>query len=268
MKKILLFNFIFFIFFYFNFASAEIMKAQIDHNDLNYKNKIIDTRTQEAIGEAKITIPDLDFTTYTDKNGLFQLNIDINEKTVLFVEKDGYKIFSLAIDNTILKNPLKLGIEKSSPFDMQLNKGLVHLGDNMFSDNSANSKDFKLGANGSFYEHTFEKPSFSQKQDVVVKIGTIIGLDTKKAKQTGQNNIVKVYSSPTEIFVNGHKIGQLELNGNNYEINIPKNILKTTNELVIKTGKNIFQKSYIDYDDIELANISIEIKEKYHYAHN
>lgn len=267
MKNLLIYSIIIFAFIQ-NITLGEVFKAQIDHNDLNFKNKIIDTKTQEAIGNAKITIPDLDFTAYSDKNGYFQLNADVNEKTVLFVEKEGYKIFSLTIDNTILKNPLKLGIEKSSPFDLQVSQGIIHLGDNMFSDNSANSKDFRLGANGSYYSQFFNKPTFSQKQNVVVKIGTIIGLDTKKAKQFGQNKVAKVYSSPAEVYVNGHRIGNLELNGDNLEINIPKNILRNSNELVIKTGRNLFQTSYVDYDDIELANISIEIREKYRYAHH
>ena len=82
----------------------------------------------------------------------------------------------------------------------------------------------------------------------------------------GQNRIAKVYSSPTEVFVNGHKIGILELNGDNHEILIPKNILASSNELVIKTGRNLFQTEYIDYDDIELGNIRIEVKEKSFYA--
>ena len=44
-------------------------------------------------------------------------------------------------------------------------------------------------------------------------------------------------------------------------------ILKEENELVIKAGRNLFQTNYIDYDDIELANIRVEIKEKYGFAH-
>ena len=245
---------------------ADTIKAQIDHNDLNYKSKIVDSKTQVGLSNVKITIPDLNYTTYSDENGLFQLNANVNEKTVLFAQKDGYKIFSLTIDNNVLKNPLKLGIEKSNPFDLQISQGIIHLGDNMFSDNSANSKDFRLGANGSYYAQKFDRPNVSSKQNVVVRIVTIIGLDTKKAKQAGQNRVAKVYSSPAEVFVNGHKIGNLELNGDNIEINIPKSILKNSNELVIKTGRNLFQTNYIDYDDIELANISVEIKEKYHFA--
>jgi ferredoxin len=114
--------------------------------------------------------------------------------------------------------------------------------------------------------YVFEKPKYNNKQNVVIRFGTIIGLDTKKAKLIGQNKIAKVYSSPAEIFVNGNRIGTLEINGDNQEILIPKNLLKEKNELVIKTGRNLFQTEYIDYDDIELANIRVEIKERQYFA--
>ena len=33
-------------------------------------------------------------------------------------QSEGYKVFSLTVDNNVLKNPLKIGIEKSNPFDL------------------------------------------------------------------------------------------------------------------------------------------------------
>lgn len=263
MKKAILFIISYILTFSVSLAA---ISGKIDHNDLNYQNKIINSKTQEPLQNAKITIPELNYTTYSDSSGCFKLNADISEKTVLFVEKDGYKVFSLTIDNSVLNSPLKLGIEEISPFDLQISQGIIHLGDNMYSNNSANSSDFRLSANSHYFTKTFIKPKCSTKHDVVIKIGTIIGLDTKKAKEFKQNRIAKVYSTPAEVFVNGQKIAKLELNGDNIEINIPKNILKETNELLIKTGKNLFQTNYTDYDDIELANIRIEVKEKYHYA--
>ena len=265
MKKILYIVFCFFI-LNINTANSEIVSGKINHDDINYSNKIVDTKTGKAISGAKISIPEINYTTFSDKNGAFQLNADLNDKTVLFVEHEGYKVFSLTIDNNVLKNPLKLGIEESNPFDMQITDSLVHLGDNMFSQNSANSNDFKLYAQGSVLTKTFKMPSYNSHQEVIVNIGTIIGLDTKKAKEIGQNKIAKVYASPAEVFVNSKKIGLLELNGDNIELIIPKHLLKETNELKIKTGKNLFQKDYTDYDDIELANVRIEVHEKGYFA--
>jgi len=264
MKKILSITFC--ILYLIGSSFADVISGKIDHNDLNYKNKIVDSKTNKPLSGAKITIPEINYQTYSDSNGNFKLNADISDKTVMFVEHDGYKIFSLTVDNNVFNSPLKIGIEEVSPFDMQISEGIIHLGDNMYSDNSANSFEFRASANGHYLSKTFSKPQFNNKQDVVIKIGTIIGLDTKRAKQKGQNRIIKVYSAPSEVYVNGHKIAKLELNGDNIEILIPKNILKQTNELLIKCGKNLFQTAYTDYDDIELANLRIEVREKYNYA--
>lgn len=264
MKRIILTIFLGFMFL--QFANAEVISGKINHDDMNYQNRIIDSKTKKSIDNAKITIPEYNYTTYSNADGSFKLNADIQRQTVLFVEKDGYKVFSLTIDNNVVSSPLKLGLEESAPFDMQISTNIIHLGDDMFSNNSANSFDFKSSAKGYYYSKTFSRPKYAPNQDVVLKIGTIIGLDTKRAKLLGQNKIAQVYSSPAEVLVNGKRIAQIELNGDNIEILIPKNVLKETNELIIKTGKNLFQYDYVDYDDIELANIRIELSDKQQYA--
>lgn len=267
MNKILYVIFILF-FLNLNFTNAEIISGKIHHDDMNIKNQIIDFDTQKPISKAKITIPEINYTTYTDENGTFKLNANVNSKTALIVEKDGYKVFSLTVDNNVLRKPLKLGIEKSNMFDLQISQGLIHLGDNMFSSNSANSSDFRLNAKGPYLSQKFKKPQINQKQHVVLKIGTIIGLDTQKAKTLGQNKISKVYSSPMEVYINGNIIAYIELNQDDLELELPLGALKEDNELVIKTGRNLFQYEYVDYDDCELANIRIEVKEKGYFARN
>ena len=102
------------------------------------------------------------------------------------------------------------------------------------------------------------------KQAVIV-FGSVIGLDTKLAKELGQNAIVSVYSSPVEIIFNGQKIGELNMNGDNQQIVIPNGLIKGNNDLTIRTGKNLFQYNYIDYDDMEFANLRIEIRDKVFY---
>lgn len=268
MKKNIL-SLFFFLLMLLNFnlkANAEVISGKINHDDINIKNQVVDFKTQKPIKNAKISIPELNYTTYSDENGLFRLRTGVSDKSVLVVEKDGYKVFSLTVDNNILKNSLKLGIEKSEPFDLQITSQVIHLGDNMFSSNSANCKEFRANASGHFFSQNFKRPSYAPNQKVVVKIGSIIGLDTKKAKSIGQNRIAKVYSSPMEVYVNGNLISTIEINQDNLEIQIPFAVLKEDNELVIKTGRNLFQTEYIDYDDCELANIRIEIKNKEIFA--
>ena len=47
--------------------------------------------------------------------------------------------------------------------------------------------------------------------------------------------------------------------GKNFESIIKSN---APNQLTIKSGRNLFQMAYIDYDDIELMNLFIETKSK------
>ena len=94
-------------------------------------------------------------------------------------------------------------------------------------------------------------------------IGSIIGIDTKMAKQMRQNQIRNSYSSPPEVFFNGRKIAEIRLNGDNQKIKLPRALIlpDQENEIVIQTGINLFQKAYVDYDDIELMNLSIQTEE-------
>ena len=43
--------------------------------------------------------------------------------------------------------------------------------------------------------------------------------------------------------------------------------LPNNNELTIKTGRNLFQHAYVDYDDIEIAGLRFEIKDKNSFAY-
>ena len=94
---------------------------------------------------------------------------------------------------------------------------------------------------------------------VYLVIGSIIGVDTKMARSMGQNKIIQAYASPPEIFFNGNKIAEIQLNGDGQRFKIPRNLIRADkNEITIKTGRNLMQTAYIDYDDIEISNISLE----------
>ena len=91
-------------------------------------------------------------------------------------------------------------------------------------------------------------------------IGSIIGIDTALARSMGQNKITISYASPPEIYFNGNKIAEIELNGDNQKIKLPPSLIKANskNEITIRAGRNMLQTAYIDYDDIEFMNLSIE----------
>ncbi len=80
------------------------------------------------------------------------------------------------------------------------------------------------------------------------------------AHSMGQNRIRGgAYSSPAEIYFNGRKIGILQINGDNQRIKIPNSLIQADarNQITIKTGQNMANSDHIDYDDIEIMNLSI-----------
>lgn len=248
------------------FALAEKISGTVKKDEVTAQNQVIDAYTGAPITGAAVSIPSKGYKTYTNSNGGFELGTNIDKKSILSVQKDGYRPFSITIDETSTKNPLKLGIEQAKTGDITLESALCHLGDNVFSTTSANSGDFKAKAVGPFYTKRFDLGVIKNGDNAVLVIGSIVGLDTKMAKELGQNSIVSVYSSPTEIFFNGQKIGELNINGDNQEILIPNALVRPSNEVTIKTGRNLFQHAYVDYDDIEIMNIRIEKRAKQLYA--
>lgn len=229
---------------------------------LNKQSQVIDYETQKPIKGAKIYLPKYNFSTTTDNSGKFELNVQIEDKAILQIEKDGYRPFSLTVDKMILNSPLKLGIQKIKTSDAFIESGIFHLGDDVYSENSANCRQFKAKPIGPFYSKKINIPRLSPSEQAVIIFGSIIGLDTKLAKELGQNAIVAVYSSPLVIYFNGQKIGEISLNGDNQQVVIPDMLISSTNEITIHTGKNLFQYLYIDYDDMEFANLRIEIQNK------
>ena len=78
------------------------------------RSKIIDSKTKEPIGNAKVRLPAKNFMVETDTNGEFDLNAQIKDKTIMSVEKRGYKPFSLTIDEHSKQQPFTIGIEKAN----------------------------------------------------------------------------------------------------------------------------------------------------------
>ena len=90
-------------------------------------------------------------------------------------------------------------------------------------------------------------------------IGSLVGLDTKLANKMGQNKMRSAYSTPAEVYFNGQMIGKLQINGDGMRVKIPNSLIKpnSKNQITIKTGYNMSRNDRIDYDDIEILNLSI-----------
>jgi len=236
---------------------AQVMELGITKNGAF--NQVYDAQTNMPVSNAKITIPNKNFTTYTDENGSFELMAKLNDTSIMSVEKDGYRPFSLTINDKIAARPMVIGIEKSNFQDIVIATEMFHLGDDNFSSASANSSEFKANSVGPSYSQNFAISADLKNKKNYLVIGSIIGIDTLLARSMNQNKIVNSYSSAPQVYFNGQKIAEIQLNGDNQKIKIPNNIIKVgQNEVTIKTGKNLMQTAYIDYDDIELMNISIQ----------
>ena len=145
----------FFIFFITFAMLTNCVYSQITGNikkqtQNNNRSRIIDSKTKEPIGNAKVKLPSKNFMVETDTNGEFDLNAQIKDKTIMSVEKKGYKPFSLTIDEHSKQKPFTIGIEKSKPYDIVLETDLCHIGDDVFSSNSANAAEFNVKAVGPF----------------------------------------------------------------------------------------------------------------------
>ncbi len=224
------------------------------------QNRVVDSKNGQPISAAKINIPSKQYSTQTGADGSFQLQADINSPTIMSVQKEGYKPFSLTMDRLAVAKPIVIGIERSNPADIVIEQNLLHLGDNNFSETSANAGDFKSNSKGPFYTKNFKISMPKGNTNAYLVIGSVIGIDTKMARDLGQSKVTTAYASPPEIFFNNNKIAELKINGDHQEIPLPKNLIRSgqMNEITIKTGRNLFQNNYVDYDDIELMNLSVE----------
>ncbi len=258
MKKI--FSFIILMTLTFLPLQAETIQGKVSEQGAGNSSRIIDKQTGLGIGGADVTLPKQNYRTRTDNNGFFELDTQINGPSIMSVKKENYKPFTMTIDEKTMNAPIVVGIEKSNASGQALDTNMYHLGDNSFSELSANAGEFSMQAIGPFYTKRFTLKNIDITKPVYMIIGSIIGIDTAMARSMGQNRIPNAFASPPEVYFNGNKISEIQLNGDGQRIRLPKNLLRKNqvNEITIKTGRNLMQTAYIDYDDIEFMNILIE----------
>lgn len=252
-----------FIIFLFSITNSygAVMQGGISANQmLEKQNRIIDKSTKQPVSNAKVRIPSKNYTTYTNNNGEFELRTPINGPTILSVEKQNYKPFSITINKDGSSKPFTLAIEQSGQFDIRIDSQLCHLGDDNYSGYSANAGQFKGVAVGPIYSKKVFIPSSAKVKQNYLVIGSIIGIDTALARGIGQNRITTAFASPPSVYLNGQKIAEIQINGDNQKIKLPNNLIKWNqqNIITIRAGRNLMQTAYVDYDDIEFMNISIQ----------
>ena len=239
---------------------AETIQGGVSERELIRQNRVIDKATGNGISGATVSIPKQNYSTKTNKEGYFELDTQINDTSILSIKKDKYKPFSMIINENTFDKPLELSIEKSNAHDLSIDSDMYHLGDGSFSNNSANAGEFNSTAIGPFYTKRFKLKNIDLKSPVYLVIGSIIGIDTLMARSMGQNGSPNSYASPPEVYFNGNKVAEIQINGDGQKIKLPPNLIQRNgvNEVTIKTGRNLMQTSYVDYDDIEFMNLIIE----------
>lgn len=259
MKKILTLFLIIFLAIN-NTHAASTFEGGVSAEGKNLSNRIVDKKSGSGIGGAKITLPKQHYSTKTNSDGYFELDTYIDGTSIMSVQKENYKPYSLTITDKTLSTPLVIGIEKSNAHDLVVDSNMYHLGDNNFSDLSANAGEFRMQAIGPFYTKRFILKNLKFNKPIFFVIGSIIGIDTEMARNIGQNHISNAFSSPPEIFFNGNKISEIQINGDGQRIKVPHSLIKRNqvNEVTIRTGRNLMQTAYIDYDDIEFMNLFFE----------
>lgn len=240
---------------------ADIITGEVSKDTTLNKNIVFDSSTNTPIEGVVIKIPSKNLVTKTEKDGSFKLQTNITEPTIMALEKDGYKPFSMTLSDN-LKNPIQVGIEKTTPHDIIVDTKMIHLGDDSFSYNSANASEFSAFSMGSFYTQDFNIKQINANEELILVIGSIIGIDTNIAQKLGQSRVRTAFSSPPEVYFNNNKIAEININGDNQKIKIPKNLIffNKMNNLTIKAGRNLHKVNSIDFDDIEFTNILCEIK--------
>ena len=240
--------------------AASTIEGGVSAEGKGSSGRIIDKSTGSGISGATITLPKEQYTTKTDSNGYFNLDTAIDGTSIMSVKKENYKPFSVTINSQTISSPLVIGIEKTNLNGMVLDSNMYHLGDNRYSDLSANAGEFRMETAGPFYTKRFLLKNLKYNKPVFLVIGSIIGIDTELARSLGQNRISGAFASPPEVYFNGNKIAEVQINGDGQKIRIPSGLIKKNqvNEVTIKTGRNLMQTAYIDYDDIEFMNLFFE----------
>ena len=169
MKKIL--SFVLSILFITTPCFAATFQGGVSEQGSGSSSRIVDRNTGLGISGAQVSIPKQNYSTHTDSHGYFELNTQINGPTIMSVQKKDYKPFSVTINSQTVTAPLVIGIEKTNADGMVLDSNMYHLGDNNFSELSANAGQFRMESIGPFYTKRFLLKNVKFNKPVFLVIG-------------------------------------------------------------------------------------------------
>lgn len=140
-----------FLVFFSCSSFADVITGEVTKENQRNENIIYDNATNLPIEGVVIRVPAKKIITKTDKNGAFRLKTQIDSPAIMSLEKNGYKPYSMTLAENF-KNPIQIGIEKTTPNDIVVDTNMIHLGDDSYSERSANASEFSLLSMGRFIQ--------------------------------------------------------------------------------------------------------------------
>ena len=220
-----------------------------------------DTVTGQPLSGVTVWVPEWQTSTTTRDDGSFNLAGRPGGKSVIVsIQKPGYTPGSATLDSDRIGSgaPLQLGLLKGDSRTVVLDNNLRHLGDGSYAPNSAGASQFRGANTGPTLRRQFALHAGALPKTLY--IGSVVGLDTAMAQQAGQSHFHKT-ASPVSVLINGQLIGYVGLNGDGHRLQIPPQALVSNglNTLEIQTGYQYPDGRRIDYDDIELMLLTLEL---------
>ncbi len=250
--------------------SSEVLTGSIrqtaymssDQANQTFQGVVYDQTTGQPIAQARVQIPALGLTVFTQGDGSFSFSPNAtsaqpsSRRFILNVEKPGFLPGNAILDwERPALSPLQITLQKTRPVVI-IDPDLHHLGDNSYSHYSSGAGQFQQHAEGVLLVRHFSLAGALPSPQTQLLIGAVLGLDTLRAHEAGQSTIPYA-SSPVVVRLNGKTIAHITLNGLRQHIPVPQGLLSPMgyNTLEIQTGYHRPDGVRIDYDDLELMNV-------------
>ncbi|MGQ9837117.1 MAG: dockerin type I domain-containing protein [Cyanobacteriota bacterium] len=278
-------------------AATNAPTGQVQLNSV-YSGQVVDRLTGQPLAGVEVAIPGAGISVRTDAQGRFQLPGAVPTEEILVARLENYLPYSRSTGSGQASGdqPLQVQLERWDPnTTLVLEANVIRLGDNQYSPESAAAGQFLAPAQGVDLSRSFTVQQMPLRPPIL-RIGSLIGLDTAEAYRAGQSRISSANMSPMQVILNGVEVEQIRLGGDNLYIALPLQHLRLgLNTVTLRTGKTVTHPNmatrglqvpigipflggslqisvpiessagsrsggvWVDYDDVQLANVTIEM---------
>jgi hypothetical protein len=163
----------------------------------------------------EVAIPGAGIAVRTDAQGRFRLPGPLPAEEILVARLENYLPYSQSTGNGEIgrDRPWQLPLERWDPnTTLVLEANVIRLGDNRYSPESAAASQFLGPAQAVEMTRSFTLERLPPRPPVL-RIGSLIGLDTAAAYRAGQSRIPTADMSPLQVLLNGVEVEQVQLGG-------------------------------------------------------